>query len=297
MTIAQLTRHRAERVDLPGPEQPIAVLRTTAAAEATVLLVPGYTGSKEDFAPLLDTIADAGMRAVAMDLPGQFESPGPDDERAYLPAALGKIVAALVEFLAADGKPVALLGHSFGGLVARAAVLAGAPIAGLTLMDSGPGALPDGSRREALRVGEPLLREQGLAAVYMMRERLNQRFPAWRALPAELREFHRRRFLASSPHGLLGMAEGLRSEPDLVDALAAELRTRAVPALVVAGERDDAWSVPTQRKMAARLSAPFSLIPNAAHSPNTENPAGLLRALVPAWRFWLVESALRNQDS
>jgi pimeloyl-ACP methyl ester carboxylesterase len=287
MTIAQLTPHSAERIDLPGPEQPIAALRTTAAADATVLLVPGYTGSKEDFSPLLDAIAEAGMRAVAVDLPGQFESPGPEDELAYRPAALGKIVAALVELLATEGKPVVLLGHSFGGLVTRAAILAGAPIAGLTLMDSGPSALPDGPRREALRVGEPLLREKGLAAAYTMRERLDERFPAWHALPAELREFHRRRFLSSSPHGLLGMAQGLRDEPDLVDSLAAALRTRVVPSLVVAGEGDDAWSVPAQREMAARLGAPFALVANAAHAPNTENPAGLLRVLLPTWRSWL----------
>lgn len=287
MTTAQLTRHSAERIVLPGPDQPIAALGTTAPADATVLLVPGYTGSKEDFAPLLDAIAGARMRAVAVDLPGQFESPGPEDERAYLPAALGKIVAALVELLATQGKPVLLLGHSFGGLVARAAVLAGAPVAGLTLMGSGPGALPEGHRREALRVGEPLLRDKGLAAAYAIREQMNERFPAGHDLSVELREFYRRRFISSNPHGLLGMADGLRNEPDLVDVLATELRARAVPSLVVAGERDDAWGVPAQRRMAARLGAAFTLVTKTGHSPNTENPAGLLAVLLPAWRSWL----------
>jgi pimeloyl-ACP methyl ester carboxylesterase len=284
---AQLSAHSAERIDLSGPHGPIAALRTRAPATATVLLVPGYTGSKEDFAAMLDGIAGAGLRAMAVDLPGQFESPGPEDEGAYLPAPLGKVVAGLVERLAEDGKPVLLLGHSFGGLVARAAVLTGAPVAGLTLLDSGPGALPEGRRREALRLGEPLLREKGLAAAYAMGEEINGRFPAWAALPVELKNFYRRRFTSSSRAALLGMAEGLRREPDLVDSLATELRGRAVPSLVVSGEFDDAWSVPAQREMATRLGAPFYSVAGAGHSPNTENPAGLLEVLLTEWRAWL----------
>ncbi|TVT49250.1 alpha/beta fold hydrolase [Amycolatopsis rhizosphaerae] len=284
--IAQLTAHSAARIDLPGPFSPLAALGTTGPAEKVVLLVPGYTGSKEDFAPLLDGIAAAGFRAVAVDLPGQFESPGPDDQSAYLPAALGKIVADLTVFLAEQGKPVLLLGHSYGGLVARAAVLAGAPVAGLTLLGSGPGALPEGPRREALGLGEPLLRDGGVVAAYAVREAMNARFPSWVALPAELKDFYRHRFTSSSPFALLGMAEGLRAEPDLVPDLADALRQQRVPSLVVAGEGDDAWSVPSQREMAGRLGAPFVTVPHAGHSPNTENPTALLDVLLPVWHSW-----------
>jgi pimeloyl-ACP methyl ester carboxylesterase len=282
-----LTAHDAEHVELPGPYAPIVALSTKEAGKATALLVPGYTGSKEDFTPLLDDLAADGFRAVAVDLPGQFESPGPDDESAYLPAALGQVVASVVEHLAAEGKPVLLLGHSYGGLVARAAVLAGAPVAGLTLMDSGPSALPDGPRRTALGVGEPLLRKQGIDAAYRVREQMNERFSSWIRLPAELKAFYRHRFVSSSPAGLLGMADGLRYEPDLVAALAEALRARNLPSLVVAGEGDDAWSVPAQQDMAARLHAPFATVPNAAHSPNIENPKGLLEILLSTWRSWL----------
>ncbi|NIH85383.1 alpha/beta fold hydrolase [Amycolatopsis granulosa] len=276
---AQLTPHGAEKVRVRG----LAALRTPAPAKATAVLVPGYTGSKEDFAPLLDGLAAGDFRALAIDLPGQFESPGPADETAYLPAPLGAVVAGLVEDVAAEG-PVVLLGHSYGGLVARAAVLAGAPATGLTLLDSGPAELPDGARRQALGAGEPVLRASGLDAVYRVREQVSARSPLWAALPPDLKDFLRERFLASSPAGLLGMAAGLRTEPDRVEELAAT----GVPILVVAGERDDAWSVPAQRAMAARLGAPFELIPGAAHSPNTENPAALVRVLLRAWRQWLV---------
>ena len=49
----------------------------------TALLVPGYTGSKEDFIPLLGPLAAAGRRVVAIDMRGQYQTPGPDDPAAY----------------------------------------------------------------------------------------------------------------------------------------------------------------------------------------------------------------------
>lgn len=280
----QLTAHRAERITLAGTHGPVAALRSTPdGATTTVLLVPGYTGSKEDFAPLLDPIADAGFDVIAVDLPGQHESKGPENKSAYLPAALGKVVADLIAGLE---RPVLLLGHSYGGLVVRGAVLAGAQVAGLTLMDSGPARLPDGERMDAVLDGEPVLREQGIVAAYEFRERVSARNPGWVALPAALKDFYRARFVGSSTACLLGMAEGLRTEPDLVDELAAALRTDDVPCLVVAGEGDDAWSVGEQRSMAQRLGARFAVIANALHSPNTENPQALLEVLLPTWRRW-----------
>ncbi|NIJ13943.1 pimeloyl-ACP methyl ester carboxylesterase [Saccharomonospora amisosensis] len=252
---------------------------------ATALLLPGYTGSKEDFAPLLDGLAAGGVLPVAVDLPGQYESPGPDDESRYLPAALGEVVTQLVQALRADG-PVLLLGHSYGGLVARGAVLAGAPIAGLTLLGSGPAKLPPGPRLRAVEMGDPLLREHGIAAAYTVRERLSESLPR-AAEPEALKALLRERFLASSPAGLLGMALGLRTEPDRVAELAAVLRERGVPSQVVAGRHDDAWSVPSQSEMAGRLGASFATVVNAAHSPNVENPPVLLKTLLGEWKSWL----------
>lgn len=278
-------------MDLQSRYGRLAALRRRAVdatePKPTALLLPGYTGSKEDFAPMLDPIAAAGFQAVAVDLPGQNESGGPDDEDAYLPAALGSVIAELVGKLAADGGPVVLLGHSFGGLVARAAVLAGAPIAGLTLMDSGPSELPDGLHRQTLDVGEPAMRRHGIEAAYKMREQLDAMAPPQPGRTPELTSFLRDRFLRSQPAGLLGKAHALRTEPDLVSALARVLHTSGIPCLVCCGELDDAWPVSTQRDMADRLDADFAVIPAARHSPNTENPEELLATLLPTWRSWL----------
>lgn len=286
MAASQINPHSGLRAELAAGGGRLAALQLDpdggADQRAVTLLVPGYTGSKEDFAPLLDPLAAAGLRVLAIDLPGQHESPGLDSEQDYLPDPLGRTLAALVAELAAAHGRVLLLGHSFGGLVARAAVLAGAPVAGLTLLGCGPGALPPGERRAVLDAGETLLRAHGIEAVQRFREARDGR-----PEPAELAELLRARFLGSAPGGLLGMAMALRGEPDRTDELAAALRASGIPALVVCGQDDDAWPMTAQQDMAHRLGADFAVVPDAAHSPNVENPEGLLAALLSVWQRWL----------
>jgi pimeloyl-ACP methyl ester carboxylesterase len=287
-----ISAHGGARIDLPGRYGPVAALRcvpTEPALGATALLLPGFTGSKEDFVPLLDAIAAAGIGALAIDLPGQYESVGPDDEAAYLPDALGEPIAELIETLIGDGERILLLGHSYGGLVARGAVLAGAKVAGLTLLDSGPGELPPGFRRTMLDAQEPILRAGGIEAAEHMRAQLDAAAPGWADAPQDLKDFLHTRFLHSSPSAILGMADGLRHEPDRVTKLAHALRGLDAPCLVLCGADDDAWSVAGQRDMADRLEADFAVIPGAKHSPNVENPSALLSALLPTWRAWLTD--------
>jgi pimeloyl-ACP methyl ester carboxylesterase len=287
VTASQITRHGASRVQLtlPGAEMTALHAQPADPLGAVAVLVPGYTGSKEDFSALLNPLCSAGLSVLALDLPGQYESPGPGREQDYYPDPLGRTVAALVAELAAGGDRVLLLGHSYGGLVCRSAVLAGASVTGLTLLDSGPGALPQGERRALIDATEPVMRSEGIETVQRLLEARNGI-----AEPPELAALLRARFLRSSTVGLLGMATGIRTEPDRVTELAAALRTRTIPCLVVFGESDDAWPVAVQRDMADRLGAAVAVIPDAAHSPTTDNPQALLDVLLPTWMSWLATS-------
>ena len=100
-------------------------------------------------------------------------------------------------------------------------------------------------------------------------------------------EFLRRRFVSSRAASLLGMGAALRTEPDRVDELAAALHGSNTPVAVIAGADDDAWPLPDQREMAARLGTELVIIPDAAHSPAVENPAALLAVLLPLLHGWL----------
>ena len=88
---------------------------------------------------------------VALDQRGQYESPGPDDPAALLGGRAGADVLAVGAVLRDEsGEPLHLVGHSFGGLVCRAAVLAEpAAFTSFTLLGSGPSELA-GRRAELL---------------------------------------------------------------------------------------------------------------------------------------------------
>jgi pimeloyl-ACP methyl ester carboxylesterase len=278
--LRQLTAHDAARVTVPGRSGPLAALDTGPTSGGTVLLVAGYTGSKEDFAPLLSPIADAGLRAFAIDMRGQFESPGPDDPAGYTVAELAADVVTVARRLRAESAgPLHLLGHSFGGLVSRAAVLAEpAAFDSLTLLGSGPARI-SGPRAELLDHLSPLLEAGGVQLVNDTLEQLAMTDPRAQEVPAPTSEFLRRRFLANSAAGLRGMADAMLAEPDRV----AELAATGVPVLVAHGIADDAWSPAVQADMARRLGARHEVIRHAVHSPAIENPADTLRALLSFW--------------
>jgi pimeloyl-ACP methyl ester carboxylesterase len=251
------------------PSGPIAALSAGSPDAPVTLLVPGFTGSKEDFEPILEPIADAGLRPVAIDLPGQHESPGRGD---FSVETLGAVVGAVAERL---GERIHLLGHSFGGFVARAAAIASHPrFASLTLMDSGPVGI-DGGRRDRIDRLRPILIEQGMAAVY---DAMTSEPDYVAGLPAQ-EAFLRKRFLAGDPNGLLAMGTGVVDEPDRV----AELAAVGLRILVLTGVDDDAFPPDLQAAMAKRLGADFVEVPGAAHSPAVENPAATAAALINFW--------------
>jgi pimeloyl-ACP methyl ester carboxylesterase len=284
--LRQLAAHDAARVTFAGRTGPLAALDTgTSPGTGTslgplVLLVAGYTGSKEDFAPVLSPIAEAGVRAVAVDQRGQYESPGPDDPAQYSVAELAAdLVTVARQLREQSAGPLHLLGHSFGGLVARAAVLTEpALFDSLTLLGSGPARLT-GPRAELLDQLSPLLEAGGVQLVNDTLEQLAMTDPRAQAVPAPTREFLRTRFLANSAAGLRGMADAMLAEPDRV----AELAATGVPVLVAHGIADDAWSPAVQAEMAQRLGARHEVIGHAVHSPAIENPARTLEVLVSFW--------------
>lgn len=276
-TTSDLWAGKARRTTLELPNQRIAALRAGHRGSAAVLFVPGYTGSKEDFGPVLDPLAEAGFDVTAIDLPGQYESPGLPAAADYTPDRLGAVVRGVAARL---GERVHLVGHSFGGLVARAAVIAEpSRFSSLVLLSSGPAEL-GGIRRVTMDRFEPVLVSAGLPGLYAALQAAAESDPGYVAPPPDVADFLERRFLGGSPIMLQGMADALRGEPDRV----AELAATPVPVLVAHGRDDDAWPPAEQHDMAVRLGGRHEVIPGAAHSPAVENPAATVTTLLRFWR-------------
>lgn len=244
-----------------------------------VLMLPGWTGSKEDFLPTLVPIAESGRRVLAIDHRGQYESPGPDDVAAYTLEAFGADAVELADTCRAGGDaPVHLVGHSFGGLAARAAVLTDpTAFASISLVASGPAQI-EGARNAQLRVMAMAIPVLGLPAVYAAKRQL-ERATGGPPPAADIEEFMRARFCSGVPASLEAMTRHLADAPDRTDQLAAT----GVPAHVVTGVDDDAWSLPSQADMAARLGAKFVVLEGAAHSPAIEAPVEFTATLTAFW--------------
>lgn len=246
----------------------------------TALLVPGYTGSKEDFLPLLRPLAANGFRAVAIDQRGQYESQWAADAAGYDADALAADVVAIADLLRTGSGELHLVGHSFGGLISRAAVLiAGERFTSLTLMSSGPAAIT-GPRRATIEAAEPILVERGMAALWQHLQTQAQADPSYVPVSPPVQRFLRDRFMANDPRGLQVMGSQLRSIADLTDQLSATEHAK----LVLHGASDDAWTPDVQREMARRLGAKHVVIPDAAHSPAVENAPATLEALIEFFR-------------
>jgi len=260
---------RATTVDVPAG--PLAALTCTSPGAAdTVVLVPGYTGSKEDFLAILEPLAAAGLTVIAYDQRGQYESPGDDDPGSY---TIDALAGELLDLLRHVG-PAHVVGHSFGGLVARAAAVRDpSAMRSLTLLSSGPAALPD-LRAETVRALRPVLVESGKDALWQAMSEV-----AGDPLPPDVAALMKARYDGNSAVGLIAMGDELISATDRTEELAAT----GLPLLVAHGEADDAWPPATQADMARRLGARHAVIAGAVHSPGVEQPEATVAALVDFW--------------
>jgi len=239
------------------------------APRAHVLLVPGWTGGKDDFTQLLPHLAEAGFDVTTYDQRGQYETPGaPDDD--YSLAGLAADAAAVAAAVADE--PAHVLGHSFGGLVVQtAAIEHTARWHSIALLCTGPGALGVSDRRPLQQMAD------AFGVVPMLEIHRARQVANGSANPPEIEEFLERRFVANSPDSLRAMTLHLLDAPDRIDEVAAT----GLPAWVGYGELDDAWPLPVQDDMARRLGTTAVVLPGLGHSPNVEDPAALAAAWLP----------------
>jgi pimeloyl-ACP methyl ester carboxylesterase len=245
-----------------------------------VLLVPGFTGSKEDFISILPLLDRIDIAAVAIDQLGQFESIGTDDPTEY---TIAKLAQDLVDVAEQMGEPIHLVGHSLGGLVSRAAVTARPELfRSLVLLDSGPAAIPQQNQGLLLAFREAL-HGMSLAQIWQAKLELDQATGV-PLPPPELIEFLEKRWVTNNRFSLVEMIETLLTIADSTSELALSAQSANLPILVAFGEGDiDLWPTDLQSDMARRLSADVAAVPNAAHSPAAENPAATAEILT---RFW-----------
>lgn len=252
----------------PAPSGPLAVVSLGDPAHPRVVLVPGATGSKEDFVLMLPLIAEAGYFVQSYDLAGNYESAeaGPAEGGVYdYPLFIDDMVAFLE-----SGAPAHLLGYSFAGILAQI-VVADRPelVRSLTLLTTPPD--PGNSYRHVKRIGwmSTFLTPRQGAGLMVWGIVTNKN----RVGPSRL-AFVRERFDLTRRSSVDDIVRLMKNAPDA----AAAVRASGVPSLV-ATSTHDLWPVGRYALLAQRLGARLAVY-DTGHSPCETTPHQLVRDML-----------------
>lgn len=275
---------RREDVEVRGGRTACRVYGHSDAASRIVFL-HGLRGDHHGLEPIVAHLADALV--VVPDLPGFGESP-PLPHDACDVDGYAAWTRGLLAAVAPAGDAV-LAGHSFGSVVAAAAVASGARVRGLVLVNpiatsalAGPrvvmtrltvgfhrlaGALPE-------RAGTALLRSRAVAraagaAMATTRDRDLRRW-----IHAE----HGRYFSTFADRRTLLAAFAASVGHDVAEFA----RAVPVPTLLVAAERDDIAPPASQRALLGAFpDARLVVVPGTGHLAHYEAPAAVAAAITP----------------
>lgn len=232
----------------------------------TVLMLHDADGGHLSFAPQVETLATAGYRAVAWNMPGYGHSAPVEP---YTFKALAQSAMALVDAL--QSGPVTLVGHGMGAMVAlELAVRHPALVHRLGLVAGGP-ALDDAALQDwvAPRLHALKAVDAG-GSMEQLAQTLVPQFIGTGALPEGVR-------LAG--HALAQVYPGayrraLQALPTF-DRGAAALARLAMPTLLVAGGQDRCTPPVALEALAQVLpDAAMVLMPHVGHWPQLEDPEG-----------------------
>jgi pimeloyl-ACP methyl ester carboxylesterase len=268
-----------ERRSIDTRRGPVAALhaKPERAGGRTSLMICGFMATKEDFRQILPLLAQSGHDAWAYDhlgqqggaLPGAREE-GPEQHTITGMAEEGREV---IEAVGA-GAPVHVVGHCFGGFVARAMTLAAPGLTqSLTMLSCGP-TLRATHARAALAGIEDLLIRGGAMLMWPVLKR---------ALPKDdqvTRDFWHAKLATVNPHYLKGVAQSLFDEPDR----SGEVAAAGIRTLVMHGSREKRlWRPDAYADMARELRADLVVIDESGHNVNMEQPDETAANLL---RFW-----------
>jgi pimeloyl-ACP methyl ester carboxylesterase len=253
----------------PAPSGALAATELGDPQRPRVVLVPGATGSKEDFVLLAPLLAAGGYFVQSYDLAGQYESAsaGPPEGT---PFTYELFVADLVAFLEAGSTPAHVLGYSFAGIVAELALVQRPELfATLTLLGAPP---KPGQVFHHVRVIGLLSRVTSahtIATLIIWGIVSNQN----RVPPGRL-ALVRMRFDYTSRRSVDDIVHLMKHVPDLRH----QLRRSPTPMLCAVGHHD-LWPEELHRDFAGRIGAELRVY-RSGHSPCETTPHQLARDLL-----------------
>ena len=250
----------------PAPSGDLAVVSLGDPTHPRVVLVPGATGSKEDFVLMLPLLAQAGFFVQSFDIAGQYESHAAGANSIY---TYELFIGDLIAFLEA-GPPAHLLGYSFAGTVAQlVAVRRPDLIRSLTLLTTPPGSGNVFTTMKLLGPVAPFASPRRGAGLMIWGIVTNKN-----RVPPRRLAFVRSRFALTSRRSVDEIVGLMMATPDVRSSV----RALTVPKLVVAGSHD-LWPLAAHERYARDIDAEFRSYPTG-HSPSETTPHQLTADLL-----------------
>jgi pimeloyl-ACP methyl ester carboxylesterase len=251
-----------------APSGELAVSSLGNPEDPRVVLVPGVTGSKEDFTLLAPPLVASGFYVQSYDLAGQYESAGagPIDGSAY---GYQLFADDMVAFLS-DGGPAHVLGYSFAGVVAELVAVARPDLCrSLTLLTAPP--QPGQAYRGVRIIGwlSWFLNNRQAASLLIWGIVTNKN----RVMPRRL-AFVQARFALTNRSSVDDIVGLMKRVPDSRAALAAS----TMPKLIAVGNHD-LWPTALHERFARDIGATIAVY-RTGHSPCETAPNQLARDML-----------------
>ena len=235
----------------------------------TIVFVPGWSGSREDFVAVLPLLSSLGWHCFSIDQNGQPASYGSNKLEDF---SLESFAQDLIDIANSFSEPIHLIGHSFGGIVDQyAASKSPQSFASVTLLCSGTGPLPKENWGGLPALVQAVESGRSLAFIWFVKT-LVLTILRKQSFSKPVRKWRKERWLNTNPLSLKVMSELLMKVENVTEKLKITLSKHKLPILVMRGENDDAWPRKEQLEMAQTLNATFIEILGAAHSPARELP-------------------------
>jgi len=269
-----------ERRSIDTRRGPVAALhaRSARATGRTSVMVCGFMGTKEDFWQLLPLLARAGYDAWSYDHAGQhggeLADPRGDRPERYMTRSMAEEGCEVIEAVGA-GQPVHVVGHCFGGFVARAMALAAPALTRtMTLLSCGPNVRSAHARAMVAGIDDLLDRGGAMLMWPLLKRVLHNEDQV-------TRDFWHANLATVNPNYLKGVARSLADEK--ADR-SGEVAAAGIRSLVMHGSREKRlWRPDAYAEMARDLRADLVVVDKAGHNVNMEQPDATAANLLAFW--------------